>query len=189
MLQPKRLKYRKKQKGRVKGTAGRGFTISFGDFNVRRDSSDSHDLFWGEGLIKAYDIEQAEDNRDFIGITFSPEAWQSVEYMEEGVVRMLQNENVFRENGNGQLRLNPFWHLRHMYNDYLIGEIDAPYTRWYAPGFSNELKALAFVMENKSRSSSFATKYEHTFGFFEEIISPEALQWYLSIYRTELASA
>ena len=35
MLQPKRLKYRKKQKGRVKGTAGRGFTISFGDFALK----------------------------------------------------------------------------------------------------------------------------------------------------------
>jgi len=35
MLQPKRLKYRKKQKGRVKGTAGRGFTVSFGDFGLK----------------------------------------------------------------------------------------------------------------------------------------------------------
>ncbi len=35
MLQPKRTKFRKKQKGRVKGIAGRGFKISFGSFGLK----------------------------------------------------------------------------------------------------------------------------------------------------------
>ena len=35
MLQPKRTKFRKKQKGRVKGIASRGFTINFGAFAVK----------------------------------------------------------------------------------------------------------------------------------------------------------
>lgn len=35
MLQPKRTKFRKKQKGRVKGIAQRGFTLSFGDFGIK----------------------------------------------------------------------------------------------------------------------------------------------------------
>ena len=35
MLQPKRTKYRKKQKGRVKGIAGRGHKISFGSFGLK----------------------------------------------------------------------------------------------------------------------------------------------------------
>ena len=35
MLQPKRTKFRKKQKGRVKGIAQRGHTISFGSFGVK----------------------------------------------------------------------------------------------------------------------------------------------------------
>ena len=35
MLQPKRIKYRKKQKGRVKGLAQRGHTISFGSFGIK----------------------------------------------------------------------------------------------------------------------------------------------------------
>lgn len=35
MLQPKRTKYRKQQKGRVKGIAGRGHTIAFGDFGLK----------------------------------------------------------------------------------------------------------------------------------------------------------
>ena len=34
MLQPKRTKFRKKQKGRVKGIAQRGHTISFGSFGI-----------------------------------------------------------------------------------------------------------------------------------------------------------
>ena len=50
MLQPKRLKYRKKQKGRVKGTAGRGFTVSFGDFGLKAI---------GRGRITARQIEAA----------------------------------------------------------------------------------------------------------------------------------
>lgn len=35
MLQPKRTKFRKKQKGRVKGLAGRGFELSFGTFGLK----------------------------------------------------------------------------------------------------------------------------------------------------------
>ena len=35
MLQPKRTKFRKKQKGRVKGIAQRGHTISFGSFGLK----------------------------------------------------------------------------------------------------------------------------------------------------------
>jgi len=35
MLQPKRVKFRKKQKGRVKGIAQRGHTIAFGSFAIK----------------------------------------------------------------------------------------------------------------------------------------------------------
>ena len=35
MLQPKRTLFRKKQKGRVKGIAQRGHTISFGSFGIK----------------------------------------------------------------------------------------------------------------------------------------------------------
>jgi large subunit ribosomal protein L16 len=35
MLQPKRTKHRKMQKGRMKGDAKRGFTISFGSFALK----------------------------------------------------------------------------------------------------------------------------------------------------------
>ncbi len=35
MLMPKRVKYRKVQKGRIKGTAQRGARISFGDFGIK----------------------------------------------------------------------------------------------------------------------------------------------------------
>lgn len=40
MLQPKRTKYRKQQKGRMKGNAGRGFQLSNGMFGIKSlDSS------------------------------------------------------------------------------------------------------------------------------------------------------
>ncbi len=35
MLQPKRTKYRKVQKGRMKGNAGRGFLLSNGSFGIK----------------------------------------------------------------------------------------------------------------------------------------------------------
>lgn len=35
MLQPKRTKYRKQQKGRIKGLATRGNSISFGSFGIK----------------------------------------------------------------------------------------------------------------------------------------------------------
>jgi len=35
MLQPKKTKYRKKQKGRIKGLAERGHTIAFGSFGIK----------------------------------------------------------------------------------------------------------------------------------------------------------
>ena len=35
MLQPKRTKYRKQQKGKNKGIAGRGYTVSFGSFGMK----------------------------------------------------------------------------------------------------------------------------------------------------------
>ncbi len=35
MLQPKRTKFRKRQKGRIKGLAGRGHEISFGSFAIK----------------------------------------------------------------------------------------------------------------------------------------------------------
>lgn len=35
MLQPKRTKFRKMQKGRVRGIAGRGHTLAFGTFGIK----------------------------------------------------------------------------------------------------------------------------------------------------------
>ncbi len=35
MLQPKRTKFRKMQKGRIKGVAGRGHSLSFGTFGIK----------------------------------------------------------------------------------------------------------------------------------------------------------
>ncbi len=35
MLSPKRIKYRNRQKGRVKGLAGRGHRVEFGDFGLK----------------------------------------------------------------------------------------------------------------------------------------------------------
>ena len=50
MLQPKRTKFRKQQKGRNRGLAHRGSKVSFGDFGLKAT---------GRGLITARQIEAA----------------------------------------------------------------------------------------------------------------------------------
>ena len=50
MLQPKRTKYRKMQKGRMKGNAQRGATIAFGSFGLKSQE---------EGWITSRQIEAA----------------------------------------------------------------------------------------------------------------------------------
>lgn len=50
MLQPKRTKYRKSQKGRVKGMATRGHTIAFGSFALKAAEM---------GLLTARQLEAA----------------------------------------------------------------------------------------------------------------------------------
>ena len=35
MLQPKRVKYRKRQKGKIRGNATRGHTVAFGDYGLQ----------------------------------------------------------------------------------------------------------------------------------------------------------
>ncbi len=50
MLSPKKVKYRKQQKGRIKGVASRGNRLSFGDFGLKA---------LGKGRITAQQIEAA----------------------------------------------------------------------------------------------------------------------------------
>ncbi len=50
MLQPKRTKYRRQQKGKIKGNAGRGASIAFGSFGLKS---------LGQGFISSKTIEAA----------------------------------------------------------------------------------------------------------------------------------
>jgi len=50
MLSPKKVKYRKQQKGRIKGMAQRGNSLSFGDYGLKAI---------GRGRITAEQIEAA----------------------------------------------------------------------------------------------------------------------------------
>jgi large subunit ribosomal protein L16 len=50
MLQPKRTKFRKMQKGRIKGNAGRGASIAFGSFAIKT---------MDEGFLTSRQIEAA----------------------------------------------------------------------------------------------------------------------------------
>jgi len=50
MLSPKRTKYRKQQKGKMRGAAQRGSSVSFGDYALQAE---------GRGFVTAREIESA----------------------------------------------------------------------------------------------------------------------------------
>ena len=50
MLEPKKVKYRKKQKGRIRGMALRGSSLAFGDYGLKA---------LGRGWVRAREIEAA----------------------------------------------------------------------------------------------------------------------------------
>jgi len=59
----------------AKGIAARG-TITFGEFYVGLDRSKKHQIYFGSGLIEAYETEKRDN---WIGITIQPSAWQPYE--------------------------------------------------------------------------------------------------------------
>ncbi len=157
--------------------------ISFGEFTVEVDSGGRHEIFFGNGLIDAYETENADGNREWVGLTISPSAWQAVECMVPRLIDCFASEKRWRRVGN-VLRLNPFMMLSSGYTDYQIGEIDCPLATWNAPEFPNDVKAYHFISEqsqNQRLPEEVRLKYVFTLSVLSDLLGRDCAEWALRI--------
>ncbi len=126
------------------GIPARG-TISYGEFEVKFDSSNRHQLYFGRAMVEAYKAEQKEK---WIGITILPSAWKPFEEESPGRVDQLASDMVWLRREDDVLLLNPFIKLR-SWRDMLglPHEVKKPYSTHDAPEFPNDLLGLKFLRE------------------------------------------
>jgi hypothetical protein len=160
--------------------ASRG-SITFGEFEVRNDSTLRHQIFFGKALIEAYKSEQKEN---WVGITIQPSAWTPFEKLNTGIINIFENERVWRIRDDGTLLLNPFKRLCDWYIDDLIGEINVPYMEWDQPEFPNAILGFRFLHEKAKEyaqkgdfSSHEAVKYHSTIAFLKNIMGQDIYGW------------
>ncbi len=172
----------------AQGIPARG-AISFGEFEVHRDRSDKHQLYFGKALLEAYRAEQREN---WIGITILPSAWQPWN-TRSGSLQAFESEGVWRLRSDDILMLMPFIKLRSWYVQALTGELQKPYLKWDQPDFPNELKAFDFLRKtsrhfiaNGDFSGKVATKYHSTLAFLEDIMGREFFAWVQGVCDDEL---
>jgi hypothetical protein len=160
-------------------------SISFGEFEVKADSTDKHQLYYGKALIEAYEAEKREQ---WIGITIQPSAWKIYERKHNGIVKIFESEHVWKIREDGVLLLNPFLKLRSWYLDDLIGEINRPYMDWDVPEFPNDILGFRFLLNKAAafaKSGDFsgheAVKYHATVAFLKEVMGDEIFEWGIKI--------
>ena len=164
----------------AKGIPARG-AISFGEFEVRADTSGKHQVYFGRALIDAYRAEQREN---WIGITILKSAWSPFEASNPGTVAIFQSEHVWLRRSDDVLLLNPFVKLHNWYADYLIGEVDKPYSQWDAPEFPNDILGFKFVRDQAAAyasvgdfSGNVAIKYHATLAFLMQVMGADIYNW------------
>lgn len=164
----------------AKGIPARG-AISFGEFEVKLDATDRHQVYFGKALIEAYQAEQLEK---WIGITILPSAWKPYEAINPGTIDALASERVWSKRDDDVLLLNPFIKLRSWYTSALIGEVDKPYSSWNAPEFPNDILGFKFIREKadfyaarNDFTSTLAIKYHTTIRFLESILGDQLYKW------------
>lgn len=164
----------------AKGIPARG-SIVFGEFEVRNDSQNHHQLYFGKALIEAYKTERVEQ---WIGITIQPSAWQPYEEANPGTIDAFENERVWKKRNDGVLLLNPFIKLRGWYSYDLVGEVDKPYLEWDQPEFPNDILGFKYLVDKASDyasngefSTREAVKYHATVSFLHEIMGADMYAW------------
>lgn len=165
----------------AKGIPARG-AISFGEFEVRLDSSNKHQVYFGKALIEAYKAEQKEN---WIGITIQESAWRPYEERNECNIAVFETERVWKKRHDDDvLMLNPFIKLTSWYESDLIGEIDKPYMEWDAPEFPNDILGFKFLRDQAKEyskrgdfSGNVAVKYHSTIAFLKEVLGKEIYEW------------
>jgi hypothetical protein len=168
----------------AKGIAARG-AISFGDFEVRTDESQRHQLYFGNALIEAYRAEQREN---WIGITILKSAWEPFEKSKGGIVHMFEREKVWICRSDGVLLLNPFRKLISAYDSLLACDFNEDEMRKNDCDFLNELMGFKFLHDRSEYylkqgdfSSKVAGKYHSTVAFLKRLLGDRLYEWIYSM--------
>jgi hypothetical protein len=165
----------------AKGVPVRG-AISFGDFTVRRDSDNRHDVFFGKALIEAYDAERSES---WLGIVVCPSAWKRYEVENPGLIDVLDEFGRWRRRGeNGPLLLNPFPEIMSTWPGRQALPLFSPGSGTDEEARVAELKAFRFICEEAEKfaregdfSGAIAIKYHTTVTFLREVMGPGCFRW------------
>lgn len=155
--------------------------ISFGEFHVMNDSSNKNIIFFGDALVKAYEMEQKEN---WIGVIVTPEALYPGS--ESDIVRMRQSKSLLIRKDKC-LMLNPFFMIR----DYsgFEGDINAIEQKWRKGRLLIELKAFSFIHINASQFSleynydKVAEKYLNTSLFIKEVMGENTYNWAVKLAK------
>lgn len=168
----------------ARGIPARG-AISFGDFEVRNDQHDKHQVYFGRALIEAY---RAEKRESWIGITILKSAWLPYEKKNPGVIGAFAREGTWIKRADDVLLLNPFIKLRSWHIHDLIGEISKPYKKWDAPEFPNDILGFKFLRDRAAFyaakgdfSGPVAIKYHSTIAFLKKVLGKEQYDWGIKI--------
>ena len=156
-------------------------SIVFGEFEVKNDSQDRHQLYFGKALVEAYRAEQKEQ---WIGITIQPSAWRPYENDNKNSVGRFEDEGVWKRREDDVLLLNPFIKLCGWYLYDLLGEVSQPYMQWDQPEFPNDILGFRYLIDTASqyaKNSDFsgreAVKYHATVAFLREVMGADIFQW------------
>ena len=161
-------------------------TIVYGDFNVMNDDAKDHELFWGEALINAYNIEKKEK---WIGIVICPTAIREI--TKNGYIEKAEREGLWiQRQKDKHLMINPFFYIKNHSQE--ITEGMSTKNKVMKEAINKEIKAFRYITskafyykKNYSKltkmNKEIATKYFNTQSFLKKVLGKECYEYALGI--------
>ena len=163
-------------------------TIVYGDFNVKKDASHKHQLFWGKSLINAYITEKKEN---WLGITINPSAYNN--YLTKGKVfseikKGVKDRLWYYRSKDKYLLLNPFFFTNIYFEEYchediILTSIYNQYLRVEKMAF-NFIRDRARFYSRKRHNDRTAKKYYTTNRFIKNMLGKDRYNWVSGIIHT-----
>lgn len=152
--------------------------ITYGEFNVNSDSSNKYEIFFGDALIEAYELERKEN---WIGVTVAKSAWEPYENENPNIDELEKEKVLLRRKSDDTLLLNP---LRNVitYSTYPNKAEQLAKVRI----LKYELNSYRFIADKSYEysklgdfTSRIAQKYHSTVKFFDNMLGENVIEWIL----------
>ena len=157
--------------------------VSFGQFVVKRDSADRHDVFFGNALIEAYETQEKEN---WLGMVVCPSAWLPYENEKPNIDSLIREGIILRRKTDDHLLVNP---CRHIGVAYQAWKTTKQISFTNNQDLINEILSLQFIVtqvEGFSSKGDFtgraAIKYFATLKFLEDILGKDCMEWAGAIF-------